>query len=715
MAEQPVFPKYIFGLHEPGGERLMEEKGKKGWILFTERIFHDPNDHHSANYSQWTNRGFGIIARINHDYFPGGTIPLSEHYDNFGRRIRNFVAKSKGCHIWIIGNEMNHEQERPKGQVITPQLYAQCYQKCWEQIHSIPGREYDQVAIGSVAPWNNTTQYPGNESGDWVQYFTDILRQIRKLNCPVDAITLHTYTHGRDPNLVYNNQKMDPPFHKYHYHFRCYVDFMEAIPQELRNIPVYITETDQDEEWENANRGWVQNAYQEINAWNTTPGNQQIRALILYRWPAFDKWAIINKPGVHEDFKAAMNHNYTWKEIQIPAEISGHVVKGAFLDFYQQTGRDFCGRPISNQVTEEGLPTQYFERVVLQQDLSGKIILKEAGKEIQTLRKTTLDLQQQINQFQDRLYELQTAITQIREQAAHSAVAATHVDGAAPQQITEVIRPLWEDVVYQLPTHSSKEYARRGMEAVRYIVINHSAVPSTVTVDKIAKFHTKNMQWPGIGYHFYIDKQGKIFKTNELTSVSYHAGRLDPISVGICVGGNFTKTVPTQAQIASTAHLVAWLLQTFSLPLDAVKGKKEFIDTQSPGHQWLAGRMWKNMLLAAIKQAQQEKAHTFAAKPLYHYLMFWQKEKTWAERDWRSARKYIGRFRVTHGFSVHDAQYAQYVTIVAKTSEVDLKAEQTLLQAGCRVERIAGRNLTQTRKILEGMALRGQRFLSLAE
>ena len=76
--------------------------------------------------------------------------------------------------------------------------------------------------------------------------------EIRKRGCPIDAVTLHTYTHGHDPNLVFNEQKMDAPFSNYHYHFYCYRDYMEAMPDDLRHVPVYITEADEDDPWENA-------------------------------------------------------------------------------------------------------------------------------------------------------------------------------------------------------------------------------------------------------------------------------------------------------------------------------------------------------------------------------------------------------------------------------------------------------------------------------
>ena len=85
------------------------------------------------------------------------------------------------------------------------------------------------------------------------------------------------------------------------------------------------------------------------------------------------------------------------------------------------------------------------------------------------------------------------------------------------------------------------------------------------------------------------------------------------------------------------------------------EGKKEFIDTQSPGHQWLAGKKWKTLLLAEIRKAQKAQAKFHPPKPFYHYVLFWQFPDAWAEDDWYGAKEYIGRFRVTHGFSVDDA------------------------------------------------------------
>ncbi len=312
------YPPYIFGMHDRGGAHLMVQKGKPGWVLVTEALGADPDNHSGSNYTDLVNQGLSVIVRLNYGYAYDGTLPPSHLYANFAVRCGNFVAASPGCHIWIVGNETNLANERPggrDGEKITPALYADCYRKCRDEIRRRPDHTTDQVVVAPVAPWNIETPYPGNPSGDWVQYFADILHL---LGGEVDAIGLHTYTHGQDPNFVTSDATMgNPAFQKYHYHFRAYRDFMAAIPETLRDRPVYITETDENDPWKPDNTGWVRNAYREIHDWNQNPDNQPIQALILYRWIIADPnseddrgWAIVDKPGVQDDFRCAMDHEY---------------------------------------------------------------------------------------------------------------------------------------------------------------------------------------------------------------------------------------------------------------------------------------------------------------------------------------------------------------------------------------------------------------------
>ncbi|MGB3219559.1 MAG: N-acetylmuramoyl-L-alanine amidase [Anaerolineae bacterium] len=321
---------FIYGLHDPGGEWVMEQAGAKGWILFTEAIGADPNDRGGRDYSDYGNRGFGVMVRLNNGYEPAGTIPRSDRYNDFARRCANFVQNSRGCTIWIIGNEMNHPVERAGGaggEVITPELYARCYRQCREAMHLVQPQA--QVLVGGAAPWNPSTTYPGNPNGDWVLYFADILKLIGPTNC--DGFTLHAYTHGDDPNLIASDATMNAPFQNRRYNFRTYQDFLNAVPASMRSLPCYITETDQgDIAWTNRNTTWVQRAYGEIDWWNRQPGNQVIRALILYRWPqvAGDRWGIDGKQGVIEDFRETFKWRYTWPDkLQQRPEIQARFVE----------------------------------------------------------------------------------------------------------------------------------------------------------------------------------------------------------------------------------------------------------------------------------------------------------------------------------------------------------------------------------------------------
>lgn len=313
------FPRYIFGIHDPGEWMdAVQSANKQGWVLVTEAIGADPNNTSGTSYTHLSSRGFGVIVRLNNGYGHDGTIPTADQYDNFAQRCANWVARSPGANIWIIGNEMNLADERPHDQAITPQLYAQCYLKCRAKIKALPGHADDLVVIGGIGPWNVQTTYPGNERGDWVKYLADIL-SIVKPNC--DGVSVHAYTHGTNPNLIFSNEPQGA-FPQYNNQFRTYRDFVKAIPSELKRVPVFITESQPTPDsggWIPESRGWVTNAYREINDWNSDLANQPIQCLLLFRWQEGEPtWSIRDKGWVQDDFAAAIRNEY---RVRLPGPV----------------------------------------------------------------------------------------------------------------------------------------------------------------------------------------------------------------------------------------------------------------------------------------------------------------------------------------------------------------------------------------------------------
>ena len=106
---------------------------------------------------------------------------------------------------------------------------------------------------------------------------------------------------------------------------------------------------------------------------------------------------------------------------------------------------------------------------------------------------------------------------------------------------------------------------------------------------------------------------------------------------------------------------------------------------------------------------------TPTAKPIEHYMLLWHRGAgNWAEWDLRGAIDYIEKFPVTVGFSIEEAKWARYVTIIGGTQGgVPAEAEQVLRAAGCQVERLAGATETETRRMLEQLAAQRRRFRTL--
>ena len=316
------FPDYIYGLHDIGGQVLMLKANRIGWLLDVV----DLSSQIGTDYTRLTEAGLSVMVRLNYGYDPVGTLPPSDHYDAFAAECAEYVANSQGPRVWIIGNEMNTLAERPElpdgtREIITPELYAQCFRKCRAAIKSLVGHENDLVIPGAVAPYDDST-------GDWIDYFGELLR---RLDSQMDGIALHCYTHDFDPAQITSETMMDPPYAQHHYDFRAYRDFLQAVPAQLRVLPVWITEACPYAGWQNANRGWIQAAYQEIDTWNADPMHQPIQALCLYRWQTFAEnvgWGIQDKLYLQDDFSAALKPGYhtRWTPPEILATLPEPIV-----------------------------------------------------------------------------------------------------------------------------------------------------------------------------------------------------------------------------------------------------------------------------------------------------------------------------------------------------------------------------------------------------
>ncbi len=328
-------------------------------------------------------------------------------------------------------------------------------------------------------------------------------------------------------------------------------------------------------------------------------------------------------------------------------------------------------------------------------------------KRIQQLQDEKNDLQNRLDEAKATIAALQVQIANLRQQLADVKAGGAKVCG--------VPKPPIQDVVDKLPKNPDKHYGTRKLSAITHIAVHHSAAPANISVERIARYHVEDPshRWPGIGYHFYIGPDGTTFQTNRLETISYQVKYNNDYTIGICFAGNFNHAVPTPAQISSGARLIAWLMQELHIPLENVKGHKEYPrnTTNCPGEQWLKGQRWKDMLRVKIQAVLR--GEWPVPKVIDHYVLFWQTRDAWAREDWLNALNYIGRFRPTAGFSIDDAMAAKKVTIVGGPLGVSEDAEAKLVESGCQVERLAGANVEETKAILDELAKKGTPFKSI--
>ena len=131
-----------------------------------------------------------------------------------------------------------------------------------------------------------------------------------------------------------------------------------------------------------------------------------------------------------------------------------------------------------------------------------------------------------------------------------------------------------------LVTHASKTYRRRARSEIRNIAIHHSATTSG-SAEAFARYHVNQLDWPGVAYHYVINKDGSIDLCHDPEVVSYHVGNSNGRALGICMVGDFrTQTLDTPQRNAAL-ELVKKLINDFNLTVDDVWGHIEF-----PGYSW---------------------------------------------------------------------------------------------------------------------------------
>ena len=270
------------GVHDRAGADWLVSEGLEGWCL---QAVYVGTDAVALNLERYADVGVRMLVNLRYSYATDdggqGTMPGPERLAAFEEACVETMRRNPAAWAFVYGNEMNNPREYPRNHALTPEYYAQSYNRVWAT-----KPDGARMFLGAIDPYN-----PG--WGDWRETWAWVLDTL--LGC--DGLAMHTYTHGPDVNLVWGHRKFgDAPLEGVYYDLRVLESQMAIVPTWARGKPVVVTETnhfvraDGDIGWEAGAGEWVRKAYEYF-------AEMGVAGACLFRFN-YDDWRFGNLPQV---------------------------------------------------------------------------------------------------------------------------------------------------------------------------------------------------------------------------------------------------------------------------------------------------------------------------------------------------------------------------------------------------------------------------------
>lgn len=129
------------------------------------------------------------------------------------------------------------------------------------------------------------------------------------------------------------------------------------------------------------------------------------------------------------------------------------------------------------------------------------------------------------------------------------------------------------------------------LTGVRYVTIHHDGMnpfygdDSASAADRIELIRRahRNKGWGDIGYHFVVDRGGRVWQARPLNFQGAHVKDHNEQNIGIMALGNFDLQTPSDAQVVGLSRHVAAVSQRFGVPAGNVRTHQEWAATACPG------------------------------------------------------------------------------------------------------------------------------------
>lgn len=124
------------------------------------------------------------------------------------------------------------------------------------------------------------------------------------------------------------------------------------------------------------------------------------------------------------------------------------------------------------------------------------------------------------------------------------------------------------------------------------IIVHCSDTPDrpNVSWDDIKRYHTEDLGWQDIGYHYGIEMIGGDYALvvgRPHSMVGAHCRWRNSVALGLCIVGEYDTLPPSPLLWEITVETLAHLCQAFDIDPHNVKGHREYDDGKTcPGIKW---------------------------------------------------------------------------------------------------------------------------------
>lgn len=102
-------------------------------------------------------------------------------------------------------------------------------------------------------------------------------------------------------------------------------------------------------------------------------------------------------------------------------------------------------------------------------------------------------------------------------------------------------------------------------------------------LDHIRSTHVGTRHWADIGYHYIIDRAGRIWEGRDLRYQGAHVAECNEHNIGVMLLGNFDKQSPSDAQMGTLRNALRVLMKRHGVGVNRVYTHQELKPTACPG------------------------------------------------------------------------------------------------------------------------------------